>query len=86
MHEQHIKQKNIYGLPIDPFWTFIVCGTDGVALRDIDMIPPANSISRRCAPFYRVSNILYKNAWKYMQFSLEVMPFFQGAFSVRNAN
>ena len=37
--------------PIDPFWTFIVFVTGGVAMRDLDMMLLGSFISRRCASF-----------------------------------
>ena len=42
-----------WGLPMapefgiaNPFWTFIVFVTNGVAMRDLDMLLPGNVISR----------------------------------------
>ncbi len=32
--------------PIDPFWTFIVFVTNGVSVRDLDMMLLGNFISR----------------------------------------
>ena len=65
------------------FWTFIgfvTFVTNGVAMRDLDMMLPGNCISRRCESFLRVTQMLYKKVWKHIQFLEKDIPFFQNTF------